>query len=196
MRIGLYGGTFDPIHLGHLILAEQCREQHELDEVWFIPAGDPPHKSGRDITDSLHRVMMVELATASNEHFRVDRRELTRTGRSYSVDTLQQIADEHPSDKLFFLVGSDSLRDFPTWHRPERIAQLATIVAVNRGEDTIGNVDAIVGTTIAESVQLTQIPGIEISSSGIRERVKTGRAIRYFVPTDVEDYIESHRLYH
>ncbi len=195
MRIGLYGGTFDPIHIGHLILAEQCREQLDLDEVWFIPAGDPPHKSGRTITASSHRSTMVTLATAGNKHFRVDRRELTRLGRSYSVDTIQQTVDEQPDDELFFLVGADSLRDFPTWHRPERIAEMATIVAVNRGDDTVGNVAAIVGETIANSVRLTQMPGIEISSSDIRQRARTGQTIRYLVPSGVESYIETHHLY-
>ena len=99
MRIGIYGGTFDPIHLGHLVLAEQCRDSLNLDEIWFVLAGDPPHKTGLFITDSKHREAMLRRAIAGNDTFRVDCRELTRSGRSYSVDTLQQITNENPSQQ-------------------------------------------------------------------------------------------------
>ena len=195
MRIGLYGGTFDPIHLGHLVLAEQCREQLELDEVWFILAGDPPHKLCQLVTESTHRDAMLRLAIAGHDDFRIDRRELKRKGPSYSVDTLQQISDECPDDQLYFLIGSDSLRDFPTWYRPDRIAELATIVAVNRGDDIVVDIDSIVGPTIAQSVRNVVIPGIELSSSNIRERVSNGQSIRYLVPRSVEVYIKTQQLY-
>ncbi|WP_166819875.1 nicotinate-nucleotide adenylyltransferase [Thalassoroseus pseudoceratinae] len=195
MRIGIYGGTFDPIHFGHLVLAEQCRDSLDLDEIWFVLAGDPPHKTDLLITESTHREAMLRLAIAGNETFRLDRRELTRSGRSYSVDTLQEITDENPRDEIFFLIGSDSLRDFPTWRHPQRIAELATIVAVNRGDDIISDVENIVGEQIAKAVQTVQIPGIEISSSNIRRRVQLQKSVRYLLPPSVEIYISEHNLY-
>jgi len=133
MRLGLFGGTFDPVHFGHLLLAEQCREQCELDEIWFLPAGAPPHKQNALISDGRIRAAMLELAIAGHRAFAVNRMELDRAGTTFTVETLQHLHEENPSRELFFIVGADSLTDLPTWREPQQIARLATIVAVNRG---------------------------------------------------------------
>jgi nicotinate-nucleotide adenylyltransferase len=132
MRLGIYGGTFDPVHYGHLLLAETCREQLKLDEVRFVPAATPPHKTALRITDGHARADMLRLALSGYPEFVVDRRELKRKGASFTVDTLSEFAAEFPDAELFFLAGADSLRDLLTWREPERITQLATLVACNR----------------------------------------------------------------
>src|SRR4051794_20875065 len=131
MKLGLFGGTFDPIHQGHLILAEACREALGLDRVWFVVAGTPPHKPGGR-TPVGHRVEMARIATAGNPAFEVSEIEARTTGPNYSVETLEAVRAERPGDDLFFLIGADSLADFPLWRRPDRIAELATVVVVNR----------------------------------------------------------------
>ncbi len=130
MRLGLFGGTFDPIHLGHLILAEQCREACRLDRVWFVVAGAPPHKRG-DRTPVFHRIEMARIAIAGHQAFEVSDIEARRPGPHYSVDTLEAVHRERPGDDLFFLIGADGLVDLPTWRDPAGIARLATIVVVN-----------------------------------------------------------------
>src|SRR5262249_4602777 len=131
MRLGLFGGTFDPIHLGHLILAEQCRESCGLERVWFVVAGAPPHKPGGR-TAVVHRLEMVRIATAGHTAFVVSDVEATRPGPHYSVETLEVVRRDRPDDDLFFLIGADSLADLRSWRDPERIARLATVVVVNR----------------------------------------------------------------
>src|SRR5438270_9725491 len=131
MRLGLFGGTFDPIHLGHLILAEQCREACALDRVWFVVAGTPPHKRG-ERTAVAHRLEMARIAVAGHPAFEVSEIEASRPGPHYSVETLDAVRRERPGDELFFLIGADSLRDLPTWREPAAIARAATIVVVNR----------------------------------------------------------------
>ncbi|MFN0198754.1 MAG: nicotinate-nucleotide adenylyltransferase [Planctomycetaceae bacterium] len=202
MRLGIYGGTFDPVHLGHLVLAEQCREQCQLDEVWFVPALAPPHKQQKQPTPGKQRVEMLKFALAGMPHFQVNEMELHRTGLSYTVDTLTTIAGQTPSTEahreLFLLIGADSLHDFPTWREPERIAKLATIVAVNRGEPSLQNHadwKAILGEAIYSRVKFVTMPGIAISSSDLRERARAGRSLRFQVPRAVEEYIVQHHLY-
>src|SRR4051794_34655399 len=134
MRLGIFGGTFDPIHLGHLVLAEQCREQCQLDEVWFVPAAQPPHKLSAAITPAKPRCDMIEFAIAGNSAFRLCHIELNRDGPSFTVTTLEQLHTEGPTRELFLLIGADSLRDLSHWREPARIMELATIVAVNRGD--------------------------------------------------------------
>src|SRR4051794_11006921 len=131
MRLGLFGGTFDPIHLGHLVLAEQCREACGLDRVWFVVAGAPPHKPG-ERTPVAHRLEMVRLAVAGHPAFEVSEVETRRPGPHYSVETLAAVRRDRPGDDLFFLIGADSLADLPQWRQPDEIARLATVVVVNR----------------------------------------------------------------
>src|ERR1700676_3229696 len=133
MRLGIFGGSFDPVHYGHLLLAECCREQCRLDQVWFVPAHLPPHKQTVSLTSGEHRATMLRLATGGNEAFVVATLELERGGVSYTVDTLATVAASEPGAELFLLLGSDSLADLPTWHEPQRICELALPVAVRRG---------------------------------------------------------------
>ena len=198
MRIGIYGGTFDPVHMGHLVLAEQCREQCQLDEIWFVPAGQPPHKSETPISPAAQRVELLELALAGHPVFRLERLELNRTGPSFTVDTLQQLHELHPNNELFLLMGADSVHDFPSWREPARILQLATIVAVNRGDHSpcdFTEIERLWGTATAKNCLSVEMPGLDISSSDLRHRVRSGHSIRYLVPRSVEVYIEQHKLY-
>lgn len=192
MRLGLFGGTFDPIHVGHLVLAEQCREACGLDRVWFVVAGEPPHKRGVERTAGRHRLEMVRLAIAGNPGFEVSDVEVERAGPSYSVDTLAQIRAERPGDELFFLIGGDSLVDLPSWREPERIARLASIVVVNRpgarGDVPDFGIDA-------KPILSVAIPPLEVSSSDLRSRLAAGKSVRYMVPAAVSAYIDAHELY-
>ncbi len=194
MRIGIYGGTFDPVHLAHLVLAEQCLEQAELDEVWFVPAAQPPHKLGASISAAAQRLAMLEFALAGQPRFRVDRVELDRSGPSFTVDTLSQLHIRHPNTEWHLLLGADAIRDFPTWREPARILELARIVAVNRGGQPLPDLAPVEGGAAAR-VQVVEMPGLEISATDLRARVAAGRSIRYLVPRAVEVYIQQHGLY-
>src|SRR5437588_11938966 len=142
MRVGVFGGTFDPIHQGHLILAEQCREQGRLDEVWFVPAPRPPHKEGQTVTRFDQRVEMLALALAGNPAFRVQDLEKEREGPSYTVLTLAELQRRHPGDELFLLIGSDTLADLPTWREPQRLVRQAGLLVTARpGHPVLSAVD-------------------------------------------------------
>jgi nicotinate-nucleotide adenylyltransferase len=199
MRLGVFGGTFDPVHYGHLLLAEQCREQCQLDQVWFIPAGIPPHKVARTIAPARMRAEMLELAVAGHEAFRVDRREIERTTPCFTIGSLREIHAEQPDDELFFLMGGDSLADFPTWREPRGIVELAHLAVVNRqgGADARSSesLRAALGDELLSRIHSVTIPGIDLSASDIRERVRAGRSIRFMTPRAVECYINQHQLY-
>ena len=198
MRIGIFGGTFDPIHVGHLILAEQCREQCQLDEVWFVPAARPPHKLEAVISDAKQRTEMIEFAISGNPGFRVSKIELERSGPSFTYLTLEQLKSEDALRELFLLIGADSVRDLPTWRNPERILELATVVAVNRGEQPHPDILPLgeLAKGVVEPKLLTvTMPAIDISATEIRQRVREGRSIRYQVPRAVEVYIQGQHLY-
>jgi nicotinate-nucleotide adenylyltransferase len=194
MRLGLFGGTFDPIHLGHLILAEQCREALELDRVWFVVTAMPPHKAGNR-TPVAHRLEMARIAVAGHAAFEVSEIEAKRPGPHYSVETLTDLRRERPGDDLFFLIGADSLVDLPTWRQPDAIARLATIVVVNRpGLDRSPAVLPDLGPD-THPLQAVTIPPIGISSTDLRRRLAEGRSVRFMVPRGVAAYIEAHGLY-
>ena len=198
MRLGLYGGTFDPVHYGHLVLADCCREQCELDEIWFVPAGDPPHKEKSGISPGEFRAEMLEFAVAGYPEFSVDRMELKRSGKSYTVDTLQALVDEDSSRELFFLMGADSLTDLPTWREPARIAELATIVAVNRGRDALparNRLAESLSDAVVERIVFVSMPAVDYSSSEIRRAIEEQRSIRFRTPRAVEAYIRQKGLY-
>lgn len=198
MRLGLFGGSFDPPHWGHLLLAEQCREQCALDEVWLLPSGSPPHKAANGMTPGPQRAEMAELAFAGCPAFSVNRMEQKREGTTYTVDTLEMLNQEDPSRELFFLIGADSLNDFPEWREPARILDLATVVCVNRGDRPLPDAHRlieVVGANRAARVRHVSIPGIDLSSSDIRRRVREGKSIRFMVPRAIEAYIAEHRLY-
>ncbi len=195
MRLGLFGGTFDPIHLGHLILAETCREACGLDRVWFVVAGSPPHKPGAR-TSAAHRLEMARIATAGNAAFVVSEIETTGPGPNYSFETVEAIARDHPGDELFFLIGADSLADLPRWKNPDRIARSATIVVVNRpGIDPSVLLEPPDLGPDARPIVAVTVPPIGIASHEIRRKASEGRSIRYQVPRGVEAYIAEQGLY-
>ncbi|NQV25178.1 MAG: nicotinate-nucleotide adenylyltransferase [Rhodopirellula sp.] len=195
MRLGIFGGAFDPIHNGHLLLAEQCREQCQLDEVWFVPTKIPPHKKAGSLSPDADRVAMLKLAIAGRPEFVVSEIELNREEVSWTVDTLRQIRNERPDDELFLLIGADSLQDFPTWKEPEVIAELASIVAVNRGESSLDEPAADLDPSLANRVQMVTMPGVSISATDLRRRVSEGKSIRYLVPRSVEEFIAARSLF-
>jgi nicotinate-nucleotide adenylyltransferase len=188
MRIGVFGGTFDPVHLGHLILAEQCREQGRLDQVLFVPAARPPHKSEQQLSPYAQRVEMLALAIAGQPAFRIDELEKDRPGPSYTADTLTELHRRRPDAEWFLLIGSDTLRDLPSWHDPARVAELAGLLVVLRPE-------AEVAVQETPRRQLVRMPLIDISSRDLRRLVTEGRSIRYMVPRAVEVYIAEKQLY-
>ena len=185
MRLGLYGGTFDPIHLGHLLLAESCREACGLDTVWFVVAGVPPHKRG-ERTPVEHRLEMARIAVAGNAAFEVSEVEAHSPGPHYSYATLEAIGRERPGDELFFLIGADSLVDLPGWKNPERIVAAASLVVVNRpGIDAVASPELqelLDRSPDARPVKFVSMPPIGIASTDLRRRVAAGRGVRYRVP--------------
>jgi nicotinate-nucleotide adenylyltransferase len=200
MRWGILGGTFDPVHLGHLILAEHCREQARLDQVWFIPAARPPHKQERQLTLFDQRVEMLQLAVAGNPSFRVDSLEKDRPGPSYTADTLRELHQRYPGDEFFLIVGADCLPDLPSWYEPVRVAELAVLLIATRPGWSAWPLERLRSALALPAdkplrLQVVQIPLLGLSSSDIRQRVPEGRSIRYLVPRSVECYIEAHRLY-
>lgn len=198
MRLGIYGGTFDPVHYGHLVLAETCREVLKLDEVRFVPAATPPHKPNQKISDEHARADMLGLAVSGNPEFVVDRRELKRKGPSFTVTTLMEFKSEFPDAELYFLVGADSLRDLLTWREPERITQLAKLVACNRpGLPALerSQIETWIGSELAGRIETVQIPGTDISASELRNRFRAGRSVRFLVPRAVETFAIEHKLY-
>ncbi|HZP26296.1 MAG TPA: nicotinate-nucleotide adenylyltransferase [Dehalococcoidia bacterium] len=195
MRIGVLGGTFDPVHLGHLVLAETAREQLALDLVLFSPAGQPWRKAHRVITPAEQRLGMLRLALEGSG-FAISELEVDRDGPSYTADTLEELARQHAGAELFFVLGYDALLDLPNWSRPERILKLASLaVAARRPED----VDvASLGSTLpgrGERGVMLEMPYLEISSSDLRQRAREGRSLRFLVPPAVEAYIRENGLY-
>lgn len=204
MRIGVFGGSFDPVHLGHLIAAECCREQARLDRVIFIPAAVPPHKQDRRVTPADDRVQMLRLAVGGHDAFAVSTLEIDRGGVSFTVDTLSQLREKHPADQLFLLLGPDAILEFPTWREPARILQLATPLVMMRemldDTGTLASDDPLkrlmggerLTAIIAAAVRL---PAIGIRASDLRAAAAAGRSIRFRTPRAVEAYITSHGLY-
>lgn len=198
-RIGIMGGTFNPIHYGHLLMAERAYEQMNMDEVWFMPNKNPMYKSIEGNVTEDDRIAMVELAIAGNPRFKLNLMELEREGATYTVDTLEILKKESPDDEFFFIIGTDSLLQFHTWKDPERIAQLATILVATR-TSSVSKVDIMeqvyqLHKNYGATVLHLHYPMIEISSSDIRERAEEGISIRYTVPEKVERYIYDNKLY-
>ena len=194
MKIGIFGGAFDPVHNGHLLLADQCREQCGLDEVWFVPTRNPPHKEAGCLSPGKDRFEMLVLATAGVPEFVVKRIELDRDDVSWTIDTLRSIRETNPQDELFMLIGADSLCDLPTWREPEAIAKLATIVAVNRGDADHVCVEGL-SPLIRDRVRFVTMPGVAISATDIRTRVADGRSIRFLVSRAVEQFVLERGIY-
>jgi nicotinate-nucleotide adenylyltransferase len=189
-RIGLFGGTFDPPHVGHLALAEIARDRLRLDEVRFIPSGRPPHKRRGGLTPAARRLEMTRLAVRGNPAFTVSTVEIRRAGPSFTVETLRRVAAEDPPARLFLLMGADSLDDFASWRDPQAIRRMATlVVAVRPGSR------AVRGAAARRRVVRLENPALAVSSSLVRSLVRAGRTVRYLVPDGVAAYIARHRLY-
>jgi len=184
------GGTFDPIHVGHLRAAENAREGLSLDEVRFLPAQVPPHRPA-PVSSARDRFAMVALATALHPRFVADDLELQREGPSYTVDTIARLRDERPGDEVVLVVGSDTLPELPTWKDHERLLRMCTVAVVTRPEE--GRPERI--QSARAEVRLIAGPGLAVSATEIRRRVKEGHSIRYLVPETVADYIAKRGLY-
>lgn len=196
-RIGILGGTFDPVHLGHLVMADQCREQAALDAVWFVPARQPPHKGGKSISSPRHRLEMLRIAVSGTPQFSICEIEFGRDGPSYTIETLEQLQAQHPECEFQLIVGADMLADFPNWKEPARIASLCGLIAVNRGRDLSAVQCAAdrLAHDLGAKIQFVEMPAIDVSASDIRERVSQGRSIRFLTPRGVEMYIAAQGLY-
>lgn len=199
MRLGIFGGSFDPVHYGHLLLAECCREQRALDRVLFLPTAVPPHKQDCTPSEAGLRAEMLELAIAGNPAFAISRFEVDRGGVNYTVDTLTHFRAEHPDAELFFLMGADMLSDLPHWRSAAQVCQLALPVAVRRGPAQ-PDFDCLREITTSERIEQirrhqVEMPAVAISGTDLRRRVAEGLSIRYRTPPAVEQYILSHRLY-
>ena len=198
MKLGILGGTFNPPHIAHLVCAQEALDQLELDRVVLMPTNEPPHKQVAADPGAEARYELCRLAVAGEERFAVSRLELDRAGRSYTVDTLRALHDEHPQDDLTFIVGGDMARSLPTWREPEAVLELATLAVAERAgserEQIRGELRALRGAS-AERVRFFEMPRIDVSSSLVRERVATGRPIRYLVPDAVADAIAQNGWY-
>lgn len=191
MKIGLFGGTFDPIHIGHLIIAETVKDTLKLDKIIFIPAANPPHKLGKRITDSRHRLSMIQMAIVDHKDFQLSEIEIAHKSSSYSTETVQLFLDLYPSDELLFLIGGDSLKELHTWHEPDRLLKMIKIVVVQRPGINLKKVSSC----FLDQVIFVDAPLIGISSSNIRQNILEQRSIRYLVPDSVADYIHENKLY-
>lgn len=201
-RIGVMGGTFDPIHNGHLVTAEEAWRQFGLDQVLFVPSGHPPHKEDRKSLDPEDRYLMAVIATATNPHFKVSRMEIDRPGPSYTIDTVKELHRIYGNNTdVFFITGADAILEILTWKQPEQVLQEATFIAATRPGYDLKRLEASLPE--AEKVRhatnprvlVMEIPTLAISSTDIRARVKEGRPITYLVPEGVSEFIEKNRFY-
>ena len=200
MRVGVLGGTFDPPHLGHLILAQEALQALGLSKVLFVPAGEPWRKAGRELSPRDQRLAMVRLAAGDNPGLGVSTAEVDRPGPSYTAETLAELSEQFGSEtELFLIMGADSLADFPHWHEPHRILELARLAVAERAPlDDAGLQEGIpeeLAEALRERVVWVLMPLVAISASAVRERVRRGLSIRYWVSPAVEEYIHDHGLY-
>ncbi|MFZ1756848.1 MAG: nicotinate-nucleotide adenylyltransferase [Caldilineaceae bacterium] len=197
LRIGIFGGTFDPIHVGHLILAEEAWFQLKLDRVYLVPAGDPPHKQNRRLAGVEHRIRMAQLATADSEYIRVSRVDADRPGPHFTADMVRLVRQRVDSQvELYFLMGMDSLGDLPNWREAQWLVENCRLVALSRHDVEIDweSLNRLLP-GIREKVIILDMPELEIASNIIQRRVRSGQPIRYQVPRLVERYIREHSLY-
>lgn len=188
MEIAIFGGTFDPPHLGHLIMAEEVVNACRLDEVWFMPSPDPPHKTDEVIAESGHRIEMVRTAIAGNNRFRLSLIEFERNGTSYSYDTVKQLLSQYPEHRFRFLIGADMVEYLPNWHKVDDLIRLIPFIGVGRPGFSLKS-------PYRDFIEEVEVPKIEISSSMIRKRLKEKKGVRYFIPENVQNYIVKKGLY-
>lgn len=197
-KVGILGGTFDPIHTGHLILAEAAYESFSLDCVLIMPNGNPPHKPGAVNATMQQRIRMAELAVADNEHLQVSDFEKTSQNYHYTYETLEFLVKEHPDTDYYFILGADSLVQFHTWKEPRRICANCRILAATRDHmesEALHHQIALLEKTYGAQIELLETPNIDISSNMLREKVHKQQSIRYYVPAAVETYIQEQGLY-
>jgi nicotinate-nucleotide adenylyltransferase len=197
-RVGLMGGTFDPIHNGHLIAAEEARWQAGLEKIIFVPTGQPPHKEREPAANPWHRYLMTALAVNSNPYFQVSSVEIERTGPSYTVDTLKAFAKLYPGAEIFFITGSDAILEIATWKDVQQLLSLCRFIAAVRpryGLDVLREKLSLLPLKWQERILCLEVPGLDISSTEIRKRIREGRPVKYLLPESVEDYIRKNGLY-
>ncbi len=195
--IGIFGGTFDPPHIGHLILAAEAQAEFRLDRLLWVLTSDPPHKQDKVITSLPHRLAMVRLALADNPHFELSTVDIDRPGPYYAVDTLRILASENPEASLMYLMGGDSLRDLPLWHLPAEFVAACDAIGVLRRPGTAFDLEALekVIPGIKQKVLFMDAPLLDIAARDIRQRVGQGRPFRYYLPEKVYEYILENELY-
>ena len=195
MAIGIMGGSFNPIHYGHLFAAEEARVSFGMRKVVFVPTGYPYYKEVCDIAPKEDRYVMVIIATVDNDRFEVSRIEIDKEGPTYSIDTVAEIKRQYPGEDVFFITGLDAVEELPTWKEPDRLLSLCRFIAVTRPGYDAHRLQEKLPHSYLERIELLFIPGLTISSTDIRRRVKNGRSIRYMVPPLVESYIFKKGLY-
>lgn len=196
-RIGVMGGTFNPIHLGHLLIAEVSRETFALDKVIFVPAAHPPHKHA-DVLEAHHRYTMVEVAVLDNPYFTISDIEMKREGPSYTIDTIRAFREEYGADtRFFFIAGTDTIQDLPNWKYIDELLEMCDFIGVVRpdGSDEIEPVLAYFGELGRQKIHRLEVPSFKISATELRQRLRTGRTVRYMMPKSVVDYIKNHDIY-
>lgn len=196
--MAIMGGTFDPIHYGHLVVAQEVRQELNCDRVLFIPAAEPPHKESAGISSVEHRLVMTRLAVDSNNYFQVSTLEIERPGPSYTIDTVKIVKSKYQPRELYFITGADGILELMTWKKAEEILTLCTFVAVTRPGYDIDNIEEAVKWLPSQSrkkIIPLKVPAMDISSTDIRRRVKMGKSITYLVPKSVENYIKNNGLY-
>ena len=197
MRVGIFGGTFDPPHLGHLILADEALHQLKLERLLWVLTPDPPHKQGQTISPWQQRLELVQAALADNPAFEISRVDIDRPGPHYAVDTVRVLHDQLPGEELFYLMGGDSLHDLPTWYQPQELVRLCAQFAVmHRPSDAIDlQTLEVLLPGIGAKVHFIEAPMLEISSGDIRERAASGQPFRYFLSPSVYNLVQSERYY-
>ena len=197
-KVGIMGGTFDPIHIGHLILGENAYLQFGLDKVVFMPSGNPPHKKDREGGTDLQRMDMVKLAIASNTHFEISDIEMNEEGYTYTYRTLERLVKEHPDTEYYFIIGADSLFYFDSWKNPQRIADACTLVVATRNHTSDEKLDEkieFVRKLFNAKIEKLDTENIDCSSSQIRSWIKEGHTVKYYVPDTVINYIHTYHVY-
>lgn len=198
MKIGLMGGTFNPIHLGHLLVSEYIRENFPLDIIIFIPSGNPPHKDLDHVIDAHHRYNMVNLAIKDNPYFTISDIEIKRSGKSYTIDTIDEIKKSFPNDSIYFIIGGDSLYNLTTWKDYRSLFNKTSFILIDRHgieENKMINYIKELKEEFGANIDYIDGPQIEISSTNIRKNLINNKSIKYMVTNEVEDYITNNRLY-
>ncbi len=195
--IGILGGTFDPPHLAHAVLADEASHQLELDKTLWVVTAQPPHKPDRPISAIEHRLAMVELVTANNARFELSRADLDREPPHYAVGTIKWLQDRYDGEKFAYIMGSDSLRDLPSWHDPEGFVEACDLIAVMQRKDAHADLGALEQRFpgLRDKLSFLEIPLLEISGHAIRQRIRDGRPFRYFLLSEVARYVEVNQLY-